>query len=652
MKNKYLLPFALTTLMAALSGCGGESANVIPEVYEGSTTNGTCTIGSTGCLGFALDYPLSGLNFTCSSDTKNSFVTTFDAKDGAATGACKVGDKITFFIKGEKDKQINLGTLDLNKIAKVSTSQLPRLTILDIASGMTNTPARSLDANDSTVKVAMRLAKILQALALQNGGIADPTDIQALYITDQMRVDLERISQSISQDAFVNTADADFELLIKPWLNISNITNEQAFSTVSMLMNISNAGVYQPEFSLFSTSGVVSSLSGSDGLVGCNKETCNTQDSSTQHLFGHFMLITDRDGYTFGSGMQWRGPGVSDTSTVGGLNTKLLTTTRPIRMTANAQDHWINPVTKKIDRNFDFQVDQVVTPLSIYQGTLYNDYMIAGKEQFYKLLTGKTEVTAADKLDFGLWTQTIGSENFKGTLDLYKTFPITYLDKRVFKSVNNAKSGEAYIFPMYANLTFKFTDTSVNNVVLGIVIDEKGNIRTNMKPGSTEDDMSTALDVELPSGKTACETTGFNSSTYIDQNGVQQYRIGTVSRAFTNDKNISLRMVLANANLKKVDGALVGMNTNIKTSSTGESIVVGGALLNVTNLLNLTSGKADVTFKDSEVEEVKWASTLPSFQKVYNANNPTHTSQDKEIAKLMGGTLTFALAPCYTVKIK
>ena len=652
MKNKYLLPFALTTLMAALSGCGGESANVIPEVYEGSTTNGTCTIGSTGCLGFALDYPLSGLNFTCSSDTKNSFVTTFDAKDGAATGACKVGDKITFFIKGEKDKQINLGTLDLNKIAKVSTSQLPRLTILDIASGMTNTPARSLDANDSTVKVAMRLAKILQALALQNGGIADPTDIQALYITDQMRVDLERISQSISQDAFVNTADADFELLIKPWLNISNITNEQAFSTVSMLMNISNAGVYQPEFSLFSTSGVVSSLSGSDGLVGCNKETCNTQDSSTQHLFGHFMLITDRDGYTFGSGMQWRGPGVSDTSTVGGLNTKLLTTTRPIRMTANAQDHWINPVTKKIDRNFDFQVDQVVTPLSIYQGTLYNDYMIAGKEQFYKLLTGKTEVTAADKLDFGLWTQTIGSENFKGTLDLYKTFPITYLDKRVFKSVNNAKSGEAYIFPMYANLTFKFTDTSVNDVVLGIVIDEKGNIRTNMKPGSTEDDMSTALDVELPSGKTACETTGFNSSTYIDQNGVQQYRIGTVSRAFTNDKNISLRMVLANANLKKVDGALVGMNTNIKTSSTGESIVVGGALLNVTNLLNLTSGKADVTFKDSEVEEVKWASTLPSFQKVYNANNPTHTSQDKEIAKLMGGTLTFALAPCYTVKIK
>lgn len=652
MKNKYLLPFALTTLMAALTGCGGESANVIPEVYEGSTTNGTCTIGASGCLGFALDYPLNGLNFTCSSDTKNSFVTTLDLKDGAATGACKVGDKITFFLKGEKDKQINLGTLDLNKIAKVSTSQLPRLTILDIASGISGTPAKSLDASDSTVKVAMRLAKILQALALQNGGIADPADIQALYITDQMRVDLERISQSIPQETFANTTDSDFELLIQPWINISNITNEQAFSTVSMLMNIANAGVYQPEFSLFSTSGVISSLSGSDGLVGCNKDTCNPQDSSTQHLLGHFMLITDRDGYTFGSGIQWRGPGISGTSTLGGLNTKLLTTTRPIRMTANAQEHWINPVTKKIDQNFDFQVDQVTTPLSIYQGTLYNDYMIAGKEAFYKLLTRKTEVTAADKLDFGLWRQTIGSENFNGTLDLYKTFPITYLDKRVFKSINNVKSGEAYIFPMYANLTFKFTDTSVKDVVLGIVIDEKGNIRTNMKPGYTEDDMSTALDQELASGKSACDTTGFNSSTYIDQYGVQQYRIGTVSRAFTNDKNISLRMVLANANLKKIDGALVGMNTNIKTSTSGDSILVGGALLNVANLLNLTSGTADITFKDSAVGTVKWANSLSSFQKVYNTNNTSHTSQDADLAKLSGGSLTFALAPCYTVKKK
>ncbi|MEJ2898573.1 hypothetical protein [Acinetobacter sp. NS-4] len=642
MKNKYLLPFALTTLMAALSGCGGESANVIPEVYDSSTAHGACTIDSAGCLGFALDYPLDGLNFTCSSDKKNSFVTYLDLQNGVAQGACKVGDTITFFIKGEKDKKINLGTLNLNEIAKVSTSQLPRLTILDIAFGITGKKAVDINSNtDGTVKVAIRIAKILQALAQQGNSIMDPTDIQALYITDQMRSDLENILESIAQEKFVNATDIEFESLLKPWVDISTISDEQARTTVLKLITIANAGVYQPEFSLFSTSGVLGSLlSGSDGLVGCNKSTCDTTDNSTQHLFGHFMLITDRDGYTFGSGLQWRGAGISNTSTIGGLNTKLLTTTKPIRMTANAQNHWINPVTKKIDQNFDFQVDNVLTPLSIYQGTLYNDYMIAGKEKFYKLLTGKTEVALADRYDFGLWRQTIGSENFQGTLDLYKIFPITYLDKRVFKTINNVKFGEGYLFPMYADLTFKFTDTTVPDVVLGIVIDEKGNIRTNMKSDSTGD-MSTA----------SCDSSKFNASTYVND-GVQQYRIGTVSRAFTNDKTLSLRMVLANAKLGNINGALVGMNSNIKTSSSGDNIVIGGALLNVSNLLNLNTGTAEVTFKDSAVDTVKWASTLASFQKVYNTNNQTHTTDDKQLAKLSGGTLTFSLASCYTVKPK
>lgn len=31
MKTRHILPFATTALMAALSGCGGESANINPE---------------------------------------------------------------------------------------------------------------------------------------------------------------------------------------------------------------------------------------------------------------------------------------------------------------------------------------------------------------------------------------------------------------------------------------------------------------------------------------------------------------------------------------------------------------------------------------------------------------------------------------------
>lgn len=43
MKNKILFPFAISTLLMALSGCGGESANVIKEPGDEATENGACT---------------------------------------------------------------------------------------------------------------------------------------------------------------------------------------------------------------------------------------------------------------------------------------------------------------------------------------------------------------------------------------------------------------------------------------------------------------------------------------------------------------------------------------------------------------------------------------------------------------------------------
>ena len=38
----------------------------------------------------------------------------------------------------------------------------------------------------------MRLVKILQALALQEGRIVNPSDVQPLYITEEMRKDLAK----------------------------------------------------------------------------------------------------------------------------------------------------------------------------------------------------------------------------------------------------------------------------------------------------------------------------------------------------------------------------------------------------------------------------------------------------------------------------
>lgn len=54
--------------------------------------------------------------------------------------------------------------------------------------------------------------------------------------------------------------------------------------------------------------------------------------------------------------------------------------------------------------------------------------MIAGTEGIYKTLTkfptGKPE-------EYGRWTQTIGTDQFKGSLDIYKYFQVNFLDNRI-----------------------------------------------------------------------------------------------------------------------------------------------------------------------------------------------------------------------------
>lgn len=641
MKNKYLLTIALSTLMSGLTACGGESANIIPEKNNNSTVNGSCTAGASNCIQFALDYPFDGLNFSCSSDTQNTFVTLMDLKNGVATGTCNYSDKVNVFLLGKADKRIALGSFPISNIALVSTDQIPRLTVLDIAKGMTNRDATVLDPSDATVKTAMNLVKIIQALALQQKSINTKTDIQALYMNDSIRESLDKITSSVTAQQMVN---GEYAAIIKPWLDVSVISDADAFAVVSQLLNISNAAVYQPEFSLFSTSGsVMSSLTGSDGLTGCNKDVCAANDTTTKHLFGHFMLLTNRQGYTFGSGVQWRGLAKSGLTSIAGVNAELLRSYKPTRMTALPQNHWINPLNKRIDQNYYIGVDDPNSDdLIINQGKLYNDYMIAGKEKFYKLLTQKTTVTAEDLKDLGQWQQRYGiSDTFKGSLDLFKVYPITYLDKQVFKSSNNVSTGENYIFPLYADLTFKFTDTSVPSLKLGIVIDEKGDIRTNMKPAATDTDMSTV----------SCDTTV--GSNLKDSNGVQQYRLGTTSRAFIDDRAISIRMILGDEALKSVNGALIGVNSTIQISATGEKIVVGGALVHLQNLLNASTGSTErITFTDSAGGVVKWANSYASFQKVYNANNTDETTDDTALAKLSGGTLEMSLAPCYSIKAK
>ena len=674
MKTKKILPFALTAVFAALSGCGGESANVIPEKYDTSTANGACSSNSEGCMEFVLDYPFDGLNFTCSSDTTNKFITLFDTNESVSTGACKIGDTVTFYLMGDGEKKIDLGKVNLSNISNVASgTSPPRLTLLDIASGINGQIAAELNPNDATVKVAMRLAKIIQAMGLKDGNLNSAADIQPVYMNEINRTGLESINKSITTTDFRTLNDADFNALFSPWLDLSTVSDDDAFTAVSKLANMSVAAVFQPEFALFSTSqSVVAGLSGSNGLVGCDKDVCDPADTTKSNSFGHFMLITDRQGMTFGSGLQWRGQITDSLTTIGGVNLQMMLKIKPKQMTATQQDNWIDPITHEIDRKrqFGFRFDVAeanAEPLKITQGTLLADKMVAGTDgTIYRALAGLSSsatLTDQDRARMGLWTQRVNGIDYKGTIDLYKQYPISYLDKSVFRTEVNSASGQNYFFPLYADMTFKFTNTDIKTVKLGVVIDSNGDIRTNIRPNVPADvfsnTSSTIVDLSTD------EATGCKSDTLAypelmqDSNHTQQYRIGTVSRAFTSSylaspNALSLRMILADAAFGTLNGALIGMNTTIRTSTdSSESVVVGGALLKVSSLINAPAGTkpASIGFLDSDGNPVKWGNSFASFNSIYNQSNTTDT-ESKELAKLAGGSISFEPAPCYKVQKK
>lgn len=643
MKTKKIYPFVLTTLLLALSACGGESANVIADVDSEATTNGSCDANNANCIEWGLEYPLDGLNFNCSGDKENKFITLFDLSNGVATGTCQKTDDIEIYLQSFSSQKINLGRIKVSDFALLSTgSQLPRLSVLDIAKGITGRSANSITQSDSTVQVAMKLVKILQTLSLEKGNIYNPQDVQPLYITEEMRKKLANIDKDI------NLTDADFNDAIKPFVDVSKMTDADAFAVVKKLTNIANAAVYQPDFSLFSTSGSIgTSLSGSDGLVGCNKANCSVSDKSVKHLFGHFVLLTDRQGYTFGSGLQWRDSQLklasSNLTSLAGINAEMIRKIKPQQMTAAAQQSWIQPTTKTISVPYNIALDQQNTHLEIYQGRLLSDYVIAGKEAFYKLITGKTELDANDRSSLGLWRLNVDSEQYAGTVDLYKIYPISYLDRKVFKTAENVNLGEKYIFPMYGNLEFSFTDKNITPITVGVVIDSEGDVRTNMQSATnlaTHSTLGCQGDV-LPSN-------------LVDQNAVQQYRLGTLGRTFTQNNTVSMRLIFANPVFDKLNGALVGMNSRIQASTnTSDAIVIGGALLNLSNVINTNVGeKGRVTFADSVGDSVGWANTYASFQQIYNSTNDDETAQDIELAKYSGGQVSFTLADCYRVQLK
>ena len=171
MNKKLLWPFALTTLAMMLNGCGGGSSTINEDPTSGSgnsNANGSCAASSNDCLEFSLDYPVAGLNFTCSSAANQSFVT--KASGNSVVGTCKIGDTANFFLQGTQTKtKIDLGSINLDNISKIKVIVSPRLKVMDMATALTGVAPVSLSQDDPTIRVAMALVKLFQSVGIERG---------------------------------------------------------------------------------------------------------------------------------------------------------------------------------------------------------------------------------------------------------------------------------------------------------------------------------------------------------------------------------------------------------------------------------------------------------------------------------------------------
>lgn len=649
MNKKVLWPFALTTLAIMLNGCGGGSSNISEDPNAG-TNNGNLSSGSctpttsdtgaedTTCLQFALDYPIAGINFDCSSATNFHYATKLSGN--AVIGSCKVGDTARFYIQSKDNKKVFLGNVNLDTIGKFTAVNGRTkvinpiyLRVLDLASGITGKTPATLDKNDETIKVAIALIKIFQSIGVENGDNLIG-DIQPTQLTDTKKDQLTKISQSITATELKNGAYAN---ILKPWLDVGQISDDEAYKLVVQTTNLSNAGIFE-SFNLFTSSSPI--FQNYQVFYGCNRaiqEECFNNTINLRHSADEFYLLSDRQGYTLGYGLQWKGNAIVINNKV--QNPYLLTSkVKPARLNANAQNGWLNPISREIQSTTPLRLSTSNNPnedLQIYQGKFFNDYGVAGTEPFYKYLT---KLSTGNPQHYGLWRQNVDGDSYNGILSIVKSSPISYLERRVFKTSGNVKVGENYIFPLYATLTFNFSDKTIQPVNLGIVIDEHGDIRTDIKPNSTTNDMS---------GQ--CATV--SDTSLVDSNGVQQYRIGTTAATVDDPSNsqqsVYVRMILSNPKFENIDGAMVGV--------TFVGVSPGPAKL---NLFNLLANKVDSTSIDFDTNTA-WFNQHAAAQESYNTlkDVPAPTAADKALAQRKFGTVTIKLADqsipaCKAIKTK
>lgn len=610
-----------------MTACGGGN-NVIhedPTIKPQETTATGCTVSDTNesCFQFVMEYPIAGIQYTCSSDKVNVFRT--HLVQNVVTGGCDKKDTVTFFLNAQNKVRIELGSVKIPELGMVSSPSSPvHLSVVDMAKGLTEKAAVDLDKNDATIQMAMHLIKIFQAIGSQKSEDNIVGDIQPIDLDEKILDGITDITTPINTPEYQN---GQYVALLSPWIDVSKISDAEAYAVLKKALYTSAGAIYQadPPFLVQVIQGMV----GSSGS-GTNKK----------QLMGTFFVMSDRQGFSHGSGIQWRGIPTRDSETSAGT-IDLILKTPPVMMYANAQSSLINPVNKKIASSEQFLFTTSKNDsLYITNGRLINDYAVAGTDLFYKFLTGTEKAPAGD---LATWNMLSGTDSYQGTADFVKAYPISYLDRRVFKSKNNINIGDKYYFPLYATLTFNYDDKDINPSKLGIVIDEHGDIRTDVKDwkdkGNFIGQCAEILDTSQAQPK--------------DNFGVQQYRIGTIGatnyQPQQSDMSISPRIILSGQHFADLDGMLLGVDNTVLGADGTAAVNSNGAKINLHSLLTATGmNTGTINISNFGGGVASWVNVYNQWNAIYIKNDSTATDAQKEdISKRITGTVSIQLADCY-----
>ena len=632
MKNKSILSLALSTFFLTLSGCGGESATILEDPNKGVTTtsNGCAVNNQNSCRSFTIAYPVEGLNFECSSLSGKFFAT--ELIGNTATGSCVFGDKVRFYIQGQKDApKIDLGTVDLKQISTLDVNAQPvQISLLDIAKGMTGKNATSMMLDDETFKTLVGITRIFQAVGVsQNSNIAG--DVQPINLTVDLKNGLKVLSADVTVKDF---KDGTYSSDLAEWLDFNSVSEPIAKTVAEQQVQLKNVSIFKAD------SFLIEALR--TDIKGFSGNSSPFDNKSIANLYA----LTSREGYTTGYAVQWTGKPINTGAPVPNDLNLLISQVSPQKLNiVDGIKNWINPLTNSISNPLILKTTPTATDqLDIFQGTVFNQKTIPGNDFLYKSLTGNT--TPPNDNVYGKWRQTLNNENFDGSIDIYQTNPATYLNRAVFKTLNTVSSGEKYIFPLYATLEFSFADTSVPKQSVGIVIEESGDIRTNLTASGTASDR--CLNV--------------NKATMIDTDGVQQFRVGTTGAAndSANDKSVTIRIILANPVFGNLDGAIIGLNDRLleipQQGNNVSALFSGGVRLNLQNLIVSNSTASGINISDfgsTNSTAAQWVNMQSVFQNIYNTANPANlTTSQLELAKRQNGTIDVFLPTCYQIKTK